>query len=71
MEEQATKRTPEEKISALMGGSISGGLSCPNCGCCDLRVLDKRDNAPGQIYRRRICRHCGERFSTTERINHQ
>jgi transcriptional regulator NrdR family protein len=43
---------------------------CPQCGCRDLRVLDTRELADGNIARTRVCRNCGPegpRIYTTER----
>lgn len=65
---EETKRTPEEKLAALMGtNDFEGGISCPDCGCRDLRVLETRHPAPGQVHRRRQCRHCGKRMTTVEK----
>ncbi len=43
------------------------GLECPKCGCCDFRAYYTRRQAKG-IRRVKICRHCGRRITTTERI---
>jgi transcriptional regulator NrdR family protein len=43
------------------------GISCPACGCCDLRVVYVRQRM-GRTMRRRECRHCGRRVVTWERI---
>lgn len=42
------------------------GLRCRDCGCRDLRVLETRRMSGGRIRRRRQCRHCGKRVTTTE-----
>jgi len=42
-------------------------MECPNCGCGDLRVV-KTVSVTGQIRRRRECRHCGRRITTSEKI---
>ncbi len=42
-------------------------MRCPFCGSEDSNVLDTRDNGDG-IQRRRRCRHCQQRFNTTERV---
>lgn len=44
------------------------GLRCPNCNCRDLRVDYTRRRSHNRIIRRRVCRHCGRRISTVERI---
>ena len=41
------------------------GLTCPRCGCADLRVLNTRHSL-GRIVRYRLCRHCGRRVTTYE-----
>lgn len=42
------------------------GLECPQCGCRHFHVVYTRAFRPGQIIRRRECRHCGRRMTTTE-----
>lgn len=44
------------------------GLSCRRCGCRDLRVLYTRAKHDDKIVRRRQCRNCGARLTTTERV---
>jgi len=41
------------------------GLTCPRCGCADLRVNNTRC-MPGRIVRYRQCRHCGRKVTTYE-----
>lgn len=54
------------------------GLACPDCGCSHLvdenanyrralDVLNSRDGV-GSVRRTRICRHCGRRIVTVEKI---
>ena len=43
------------------------GLRCPRCGCGHFHVVYTRAAAGGAIRRRRECRHCGRRLTTTER----
>jgi len=43
------------------------GLECPRCGCGHFEVV-KVCQGPGYVRRRRECRHCGRRVTTTERI---
>lgn len=43
------------------------GLRCPKCGCAHLRVVYTRQAWGGALRRRRECRHCGHRITTTER----
>ena len=61
---------PHERPTAqeLAGGSAAG-WTCRKCGCRDLRTLDTREQADGNIARTRYCRHCGPsgpRIYTTE-----
>jgi len=44
------------------------GLACPQCGCRHFFVVYTRRATNGRIIRRRECRHCGRRISTTERL---
>jgi len=46
----------------------SRGLDCPRCGCRHFRVIYTRAAWGGRIVRRRECRHCGRRITTSERI---
>lgn len=43
------------------------GLRCPNCNCADLRVYYTRQSTD-RILRVRICRYCGRKITTYERI---
>lgn len=43
------------------------GLRCPKCGCAHWRVVYTRARAGGRLVRRRECRNCGRRITTTER----
>ena len=46
------------------------GIECPDCGCCDLRVVMTRTRqVVGRIRRVRECRHCGKRITTYERVS--
>lgn len=46
-------------------------MDCPYCQAAsrDVRVLETRTPDPGEVRRQRLCRACGERFSTVERIS--
>lgn len=44
------------------------GVSCPDCGCEHLPVYYTRRRRGGKIIRVRICRHCGRKVLTTERV---
>ena len=44
------------------------GLVCPKCECRHFRVVYTRATPRGRIIRRRECRHCGRRITTSERI---
>jgi transcriptional regulator NrdR family protein len=41
------------------------GVTCPRCGCMDLRVLNTRYQH-NRIVRYRQCRHCDRRVTTYE-----
>jgi transcriptional repressor NrdR len=44
-------------------------MKCNQCQSDDVKVIESRDVADGQaIRRRRMCIHCGQRFTTYERI---
>jgi DNA-directed RNA polymerase subunit RPC12/RpoP len=43
------------------------GLACPSCGCRHLPVWYTRQK-PGYVLRVRLCRHCGRRVATRERL---
>jgi len=42
-------------------------VHCPKCGSRETRVVDSRD-ATNAVRRRRSCEHCGNRFTTYERV---
>lgn len=44
------------------------GILCPKCGCGHFRVIYTRKAARGRLVRRRECRHCGRRVTTTEQL---
>ena len=43
------------------------GLRCTQCGCAHLPVVYTRQRA-NLIVRVRVCRHCGKRTTTYERV---
>lgn len=43
------------------------GLVCPKCACRHFDLV-KIAHVVGYIRRRRSCRHCGHRITTSERI---
>lgn len=49
---------------------MTHGLSCPRCGCGDLRTTHTI-RLPGRIKRRKVCRHCGRVITTRERVETQ
>lgn len=53
-----TRTTPTE---------LPRGLVCPGCGCRHFEVV-KISQGMGYVRRRRACRHCGHRVTTSERI---
>jgi transcriptional regulator NrdR family protein len=58
--QQTTTRKPEP--------TRPKGLECPSCGCRHFEVLYTRATPMGTIRRRRQCRHCGRRVTTSERL---
>jgi len=44
------------------------GIICPKCGCRDWRVTNTIVHN-GSIIRYRVCRNCGRKVRTKERIN--
>jgi len=54
--------------SAELGDDEPKGIRCRKCHCRDLRVIYTRHYA-NKIVRRRECRHCGTRLTTTERMS--
>lgn len=59
---------PIEKRPTLQDlANRSTGIGCPNCGCRHMIVVKTKGNASGDIItRRRQCRHCGKRATSTE-----
>lgn len=45
------------------------GIRCPKCGCGHWRVVYTRPATGGRLVRRRECRYCSRRVSTTERTH--
>jgi len=45
---------------------LQHGLVCPQCGCRHFEVLYTRRAYGGKLIRRRACRHCGRRITTSE-----
>jgi len=45
------------------------GIRCPRCGCGHWRVVYTRAAFGNQLVRRRECRYCGKRLTTTERAH--
>jgi transcriptional repressor NrdR len=44
-------------------------MQCKSCGYADSRVVDTRmDDRINQVYRRRECIKCGNRFTTQEHL---
>lgn len=56
-----------EKADAK-AAEVSRGIMCPKCGCRDWRVVYKRPLTAGREQRRRACRNCGHRVTTTEKV---
>lgn len=52
---------------STIGTSAQNGLHCPKCGHGEFHTSETR-LAHGSIRRRRVCKACGHRFTTRERI---
>lgn len=55
--------------TAQTGRDKQCGLRCPKCGCEHFYVIYTRRAWGNILRRRRECRHCGRRVTTTERIH--
>ena len=45
-------------------------MKCPFCNYTDTKVIDSRAQDEGSVIRRRrVCEHCGKRFTTYERMD--
>ncbi len=55
------------EMAAKAAGTVrqDGRLSCPRCGCTDLKV-DKTKTPVSATFRNRQCRHCGAQFRTVQ-----
>lgn len=51
-----------------IGGAERRGIECPKCGCRHFLVIYTRRAAGGKLIRRRECRHCGRRVTTSESL---
>ena len=50
--------------------AIRLGLECPACGCVDLKTTHT-ERLRRCTRRRKVCRHCGKRIVSTERLHPQ
>jgi len=66
-DEAAPSRRKRYTEPIIPGQEPGAGLECPTCGCRHFRVLSTRPGPSDSIRRRRACRHCGYRLTTTER----
>lgn len=57
---------PRRSLAEMAADGIPGGIVCPRCGCAHSAVVHTWD-IDGARRRKRVCRHCGEQFPTTER----
>jgi len=68
--EPETQETPRPSLRELRDQAVAheqgDGLQCTRCGCRLFAVISST-RRPGYILRRRKCRHCGKRVTTTER----
>jgi len=49
-------------------GQDDEGIKCPNCECRHCPVVKTKPWHNKTRMRQRVCRHCGRRFSTRERV---
>ncbi len=58
----------ERKTNVKHRGGL--GMKCPFCNYTDTKVIDSRaQDDHTVIRRRRVCEHCGKRFTTYERMD--
>ena len=55
------------KTSSAKSAAAPRGLVCPRCGCRHFELV-KISHAVGYVRRRRACRNCDHRITTSERI---
>jgi DNA-directed RNA polymerase subunit RPC12/RpoP len=58
----------EKKADAWPQPTDMKGLVCSRCGCPHLCVMNTRPQPDGLIKRYRMCRYCGHRIVTHEKI---
>lgn len=58
--------SPANTIAPIQSHADQQGLICPQCGCRHFEVLYTRRALGGKLIRRRACRHCGRRITTSE-----
>lgn len=61
------KRRPLVSLGELVT-KPAAGIRCPKCGCAHFEVAKVRDRQGGYRTRRKVCRNCGERITTAERL---
>ena len=61
------KNSESGKRDAAMRDEERRGIECPKCGCRHLHVV-YTTRGPARVTRRRECRNCGRRITTTERV---
>lgn len=60
---------PEDERPTLSElAADAGGLRCAKCGCGDFWTVRTINHQKGFVLRRRECRECKHRFTTTERV---
>jgi hypothetical protein len=59
-------KTPTTPTAPIQSHADQHGLICPQCGCRHFEVLYTRRALGGKLIRRRACRHCGRRITTSE-----
>jgi len=57
-----------DPMKQVAAAGVPMGLVCRTCGCRHFHVLYTRRASRGRLMRRRECRHCGRRVTTSEQV---
>lgn len=57
------------RLNAELHDTTPRGLSCPSCGSSRLKVHKNKPAKENAQIRIRICKDCGQRFSTRETLD--
>lgn len=60
------KAKPQKTLAEMASiAAGSGRLVCPKCACADFRTY-KTQQGHVQVFRYKMCRHCGHKFITMQ-----